>query len=73
MINLMQLANTLRTSPNPMQLFCQVAQQSPQGVQVLRLMQNNPQGFRSIVENMAKERGTTLENVVSQMGFKLTK
>lgn len=70
-MNIMQLAQMLSKSQNPMQLFYQAAGQSPQGQQVLKLMQGrSPEQFKGILENMARERGTTLEQVISGMGLK---
>ncbi len=69
-MNIMQLANTLRMAKNPMQLFYQAAGQSPEGQQVLKLMQGKtPEQFKGVLENMAKERGTTLDQILINMGF----
>lgn len=74
MFNLNQFATAVKASNNPMQLFNQAARSNPQVAQVMRLMQGkSPAEFRQVVENMAKERGTTLEQVVNQMGLKLPK
>lgn len=73
-MNLMQLAQMISRAPNPMQMFYQVVSQHPQGQQVLRLMQGKtPEQFKGVLENMAKERGTTIEQVLGNMGFKLNK
>lgn len=74
MFNFQQLAMAVMASGNPMQILVQAAKTSPQVAQVMKLRQGkSPEEFRAFVENMAKERGTTLEQVVSQMGLKLPK
>lgn len=74
MFNFNHFANAVKASGNPMQMFALAARSNPQVAQVLNLMQGkSPAEFRQVVENMAKERGTTLEQVVSQMGLRLPK
>lgn len=60
---------------NPMMLFNQMVPQNyPQMVQMLRMLQGkSPQELRSMAENMAKERGITLEDVARQLGVQLPK
>lgn len=71
-MNIIQLAQLMSRSQNPMQLFAQAVGQSPQGQQVLRLMYGKtPEQFRGVLENMAKQQGTTLEQVVTSMGLRL--
>lgn len=73
-MNFMQLAQMISRSQNPMQMFYQVVSQYPQGQQVLNLMRGKtPEQFKGVLENMAKERGTTIEQVLGNMGFKLNK
>lgn len=55
-----------------MQLIAQMASRNPQAAQVLHMMQGKtPQQLRTMAENMARERGTSLEQVVSQLGIPL--
>lgn len=69
-MNMMQFITAVKSSRNPMQIFEQAARTNPQVMQVMRLMQGkSPEEFRMIVENMAKERGTTLDRVISEMGL----
>lgn len=70
-MNFMQLAQMISRSPNPMQTFYQVVSQHPQGQQVINLMRGKtPEQFKGVLENMARERGTTLEQIISNMGFR---
>lgn len=70
-MNLMQLAQMISRSPDPMRVFYQVVSQHPQGQQVINLMRGkSPEQFRGVLENMARERGTTLEQVITNMGFR---
>lgn len=70
MFNFQQFISTVRASNNPMQVFLMASRTSPQVAQVIRLMRGkSPEEFRIVVENMAKERGTTLEQVIADMGL----
>ena len=70
-MNFMQLAQMISRSPNPMQTFYDIAGKSPQGQQVLRLMQGKtPEQFRGVLDNMARQQGTTVEQIISNMGFR---
>lgn len=71
MFNFQQFAAAVRASSNPMQVFAQAAKTNPQVAQVLRLMQGkSAEEFREVVENMARERGTTLNEIIKNMGLK---
>ena len=73
-MNLMQLAQMISRSPDPMRTFYQVVSQHPQGQQVINLMRGkSPEQFRGVLENMARERGTTIEQVLGNMGFRINK
>lgn len=67
-----QMMNLARTGGNPMAFLQQLAGRNPQAAQVMRMMRGkNSQQLRTMAENMAKERGTSLEQVVSQLGIPL--
>lgn len=69
-MNFMQLAQMISRSPDPMRAFYQVVSQHPQGQQVINLMNGKtPEQFKGVLENMARERGTTLEQILGNMGF----
>lgn len=73
-MNLMQLAQMISRAPNPNQAFFRMISQHPQGQQVLNLMRGkSPEQFRGVLENMARERGTTIEQVLGNMGFRINK
>ena len=73
-MNLMQLAQMISRSPDPMRAFYQVVSQHPQGQQVINLMRGkSPEQFRGVLENMARERGTTIEQILGNMGFRINK
>ncbi len=73
-MNFPQFVNAMKSSQNPMQFFAQTARSVPQVAQVMKMMQGKtPAEFKSIVENMARERGTTLEQVITDMGFTVNK
>ena len=62
----------MRSGGNPMYLLQQMAAQDPQVSQAMRMIQGkSPQQLRSMAENMAKERGVSLEGMAHQMGITL--
>ena len=62
----------MRSGGNPMYLLQQMAAQDPQVSQAMRMIQGkSPQQLRSMAENMAKERGVSLEGMANQMGITL--
>lgn len=53
-----------------MQMLQQMAGQNPQAAQAMRLIQGkNPQQLRQTAENMAKQRGTSVEEIARQLGI----
>lgn len=71
MINPMQmLMSAMQQRLNPMTYIQQQAQHNPAFRQLSSLIQGkNPEQLRTMAENMAKERGTTLQNLAQQMGL----
>lgn len=62
----------MRSGGNPMYLLQQMAAQDPQVSQAMQMIQGkSPQQLRSMAENMAKERGISLEGMANQMGITL--
>ena len=62
----------MRSGGNPMYLLQQMTAQDPQVSQAMRMIQGkSPQQLRSMAENMAKERGVSLESMANQMGITL--
>lgn len=67
---MMMLINAARGGGNPMQMLQQMAGSNPQAAQAMNILRGkNPQQVRSIVENMARQRGTTIEQLAQQMGL----
>lgn len=75
MMNPMQMMmQMMQNRANPMQYLQNMAGQNPQAVAMMRLIQGKtPEQLHTIATNMAKERGTTLDEVARQMGIKLPK
>ena len=66
--NLISLA---RTGVNPMMLIQQMAGRDPRAQQALKMVQGKTTDqLRQMAENMAKERGTTVEEIAKGLGLK---
>lgn len=65
------LINIARTSGNPMMLIQQMAGRDPRAQQALKMVQGKtPDQLRQMAENMAKERGTTIDEIARGLGLK---
>lgn len=65
-----QMIMAMRNGANPQQYVQQQAMRNPQFRQVAQVMKGKtPQQLRQTVENMAKERGTTVEQLAQQLGL----
>lgn len=71
MINpMMQMVGMLRSGKSPQQFLMQMAQNNPQVKQVMQMMQGkSPEELRRMADNIAAERGTTVEDVARQLGI----
>ena len=71
MINpMMQMVGMLRNGKDPRQFLMQMAQNNPQVRQVMQMMQGkSPAQLRQMADNIAAERGTTVEDVARQLGI----
>lgn len=70
MINIQSLFQMMQQGVNPNALLNQLAQQNPALQLALGLMNGkNQQQQMQILENMARECGTTLQQVAQQMGL----
>ena len=68
-ISIMQ---AMRMGRNPNQMIMQLAQQDPRIKQVVEMMKGkNPEQLQRIAENMAKERGTTVDDIARQLGIQI--
>lgn len=67
---MMQMASMLRSGKSPQQFLMQMAQNNPQVRQVMQMMQGkSPAELRKMADNIAAERGTTVEDVARQLGI----
>lgn len=67
---LMMLVQTMRSGGDPMQLLQKMAGQNPQVAQALKMIQGkNPQQLKTMAENMAKERGVSINDIARQLGI----
>ena len=67
---LMAMMQMAKTGGNPMQMLQQMAGRDPQIRQVMQMMNGkSPQELRQMANNMARERGTTVEDVARQLGL----
>lgn len=70
---MMMLMNAMRNGQNPMAILQQMAMNNnPQAVQAMRLIQGkNGAQLKQTAENMARQRGMSLEDVARQLGITL--
>lgn len=70
----MRLIGMARQGANPRQMVRQMAMQDPRAAQVDKILGGKTQEQqRTIVENMAKERGIDLGQMAQSLGLKLPK
>lgn len=68
MAMLMQMMRTRNGNPAP--LLEQLARQNPAIRQAMDMTRGkSPQEIRQIADNMARQRGTTVEDILRRMGF----
>lgn len=68
--NLMGLVQMMRNGGNPMAMIQQMASRDPHMAQAMNIIGGkSPQQLREIAQNMAKERGTSVEQVGKQLGI----
>lgn len=69
---IMQMMNIARSGGNPMHLIQQMAGRNPQAAQFMQMIQGkNVQQLQTMAENIAKERGTTIQQVAQQLGMQI--
>ena len=65
------LVQAMQQGRNPMALMQSMAQQNPQVAQALQMVQGrSPQQLQQMAQNMARERGIDLNQMLRQMGIK---
>ena len=64
------LVQAMQKGQNPMALMQSMAQQNPQVAQALQMVQGrSPQQLQQMAQNMARERGIDLNQMLRQMGI----
>ncbi len=67
---IMQLAQMAKSGGNPMQAIQQMAGKDQRIAQAYGMIQGkNPQQLRQMAENMAKERGTNVGEIMRKLGL----
>lgn len=67
---MMQLVSMMQRGVNPQQLLMSMAQNNPQVRQVMQMMQGkSPAELQQMAQNMAAQRGTTVEDIARQLGI----
>lgn len=67
---MMAMINAMRTGGNPMALAQQMAGQNPQMRQFMQMVQGKtPDQLKQMAENVAKERGVSINDVARQLGI----
>ena len=69
---LMAILGAMRSGGNPMSMLQQMAGQNPQMRQFMQMINGkSPDQLKQIAENMARERGVSLNDVARQLGITL--
>ena len=69
---IMQIQQLMRVGRNPAAIIDMLAQSDPQVARVKQLMSGKPPAqLEQIARNMAKESGTTIEDVARSMGIQI--
>ena len=70
-MNMMQLIGAMRNGGNPYQLRQQMAASDPRAAQAMQMMQGkSPAELRQMATNICRERETTPEAVMQQLGLR---
>lgn len=68
---ILQLVQMVRGGGNPMQLLKQMVVNDPRMAQAMKMVQGkNTQQLQQMAQNMARERGTSVEEVIQNLGLK---
>ena len=69
---LMMLMGLMRSGGNPMMMLQQMAGKDPQVAQFMRMLNGkNTQQLQQMAENVAKEKGVSINDVARQLGLNL--
>ncbi len=67
---LQAMVQMMSMGKDPMQFLQQMAGNNPQVAQFMQMINGkSPQQLQEIAVNMAKERGTTVQNIANQLGI----
>ena len=67
---IMMLVQAMQKGGNPMTLMQQMAGQDPRIARAMQLMQGkSPQQLQTMAQNMAKERGIDLNEMIRRLGI----
>ena len=68
------LLRNMQGGMNPNALLIQMARSDPRAAQALQMLQGkSPDQLRTMAENMARERGTSVEQIARSLGITLPK
>ena len=68
------LLRNMQGGMNPNALLIQMARSDPRAAQALQMLQGKSQDqLRTMAENMARERGTSVEQIARSLGINLPK
>ena len=66
------ILRNIQGGANPNALLGQIARSDPRAAQALQMLQGkNSDQLRTMAENMAKERGTSVEQIAQSLGIRL--
>lgn len=65
-----QVIQLMNMGRDPMGMLRQMAGQNPQMAQAMKMLQGkNAQQLQTMAQNMAQERGTTVQEVIQRLGI----
>lgn len=69
---MMQMMGMLRSGRNPNAILQSMVMNNPQVQQVMQMINGKtPEQLRQMANNMAAERGTTVEDIARQLGIQI--
>lgn len=69
-----QMVSILRNGGNPLGYLQNMAAKNPYAAQAMKMIQGkSPDQLRQMAENMARERGTSVENIAQSLGVTFKK
>ena len=69
---MMQMIAAMKHGKDPMNVLQSMAQRDPQISQIMRMMQGKSSNeLRQMAQNMAAERGTSVEDIARQLGISI--